>query len=165
MLVAASNPCPCGYYGDGDRCTCSPSQRLNYLSKLSGPLIDRMDIQLLCPAVDTVKLIEGRKSEPSSAIAERVRKAREIQRQRFVGEDIFTNAEMTGKHLEKYCPLSPECRDILEQIVRSGGLSARAYSRMVKIARTIADLAGSRDITPSHITEASAYRFLDRRKP
>ncbi|MBR5385185.1 MAG: YifB family Mg chelatase-like AAA ATPase [Bacteroidales bacterium] len=165
MLVAASNPCPCGYYGDGERCTCSPSQRLNYLSKLSGPLIDRMDIQLLCPAVDTVKLIEGRKSEPSSAIAERVRKAREIQLRRFADEDIFTNAEMNGKHLEKYCPLSPECRDILEQIVRSGGLSARAYSRMVKIARTIADLAGSRDITPSHITEASAYRFLDRRKP
>ena len=163
MLVAASNPCPCGYYGEGDRCTCSVGQRAAYLSKLSGPLMDRIDIQLFIKAVPTAALIEGRKGEPSSAIAARVLKAREVQRKRFEGTGIFTNAEMSSKHLERFCPLSPDCKATLERIIDRLGLSARAYTRIIKIARTIADLAGLPDIQPNHLLEAAGYRFLDRR--
>ena len=163
MLVAASNPCPCGYYGEGERCTCTPGQRLAYLSKLSGPIMDRIDIQLLCRPVQTTALIRGGKAEPSAAIAERVLRAREVQRQRFAGSGIFTNAEMDSKQLERFCPLSDACKELLEQIIDKLGLSARAYTRIVKIARTIADLAGAPDLEPAHLAEAASYRFLDRR--
>ena len=163
MLVAASNPCPCGYYGEGDRCTCTPGQRLAYLSKLSGPIMDRIDIQLLCRPVQTNALIRGRKAEPSAAIAARVLRAREVQRERFAGSGIFTNSEMDSKQMERFCPLSDPCKTLLEQIIDKLGLSARAYTRIVKIARTIADMAGARDIEPAHLAEAASYRFLDRR--
>ena len=163
MLIAASNPCPCGYYGEGERCTCSVGQRAAYLAKLSGPLMDRIDIQLLVKPVPTVSLIEGRKGEPSAVIAARVLKAREIQRKRFEGTGIFTNAEMTSKMLERFCPLSDDCKATLERIIDRMGLSARAYTRIIKIARTIADLAGLPDIQPGHLLEAAGYRFLDRR--
>ena len=163
MLVAASNPCPCGYYGEGDRCTCTPSQRLAYLAKLSGPLMDRIDIQLWVHPVETSALMRGGKAEPSEAIAERVLRARERQKARFEGSGIFTNAEMSSKQLERFCPLSEPCKQLLEQIINRLGLSARAYTRIIKIARTIADLAGSEDIAPAHIAEAASYRFLDRR--
>ena len=163
MLVAASNPCPCGYYGEGDRCTCTPGQRLAYLSKLSGPIMDRIDIQLLCRPVQTNALIRGQKAEPSAAIAARVLRAREVQRNRFAGSGIFTNSEMDSKQMERFCPLSEACKELLEQIIDKLGLSARAYTRIVKIARTIADMAGARDIEPAHLAEAASYRFLDRR--
>ena len=163
MLVAASNPCPCGYYGEGDRCTCTPSQRLAYLAKLSGPLMDRIDIQLWVHPVETSALVRGGKAEPSEAIAERVMRARELQKARFAGSGIFTNSEMSSKQLERFCPLSEPCKQLLEQIIDRMGLSARAYTRIIKIARTIADLAGSEDIAPAHIAEAASYRFLDRR--
>ena len=107
MLVAASNPCPCGYYGEGDRCICSPAQRAQYLSKLSGPMMDRIDLQLWVHPVDTAALVRGGKGEPSAAIAARVMRAREIQERRFAGSGIFTNTEMGSKELEAYCPLSP----------------------------------------------------------
>ncbi|MBQ3765406.1 MAG: YifB family Mg chelatase-like AAA ATPase [Bacteroidales bacterium] len=163
MLVAASNPCPCGYYGEGDRCTCSPGQRAAYLSKLSGPIMDRIDIQLWIHPVATADLIQGRKGESSAAIAERVRRARDIQRERFRDAGIFTNAEMSSKQLERYCPLDRACKETLERIIDRLGLSARAYTRIIKIARTIADLAGEPYILPAHLLEAAGYRFLDRR--
>ena len=163
MLVAASNPCPCGYYGEGDRCTCSPGQRAAYLGKLSGPVMDRIDLQLWIHPVPTAALVEGKKGEPSTAIAARVRKAREIQLERFRGTGIFTNAEMSSRLLERFCPLSDGCKATLERIIDRLGLSARAYTRIIKIARTIADLAGSPDILPAHLLEAAGYRFLDRR--
>lgn len=163
MLVAASNPCPCGYYGEGDRCSCTPGQRLAYLSKLSGPIMDRIDLQLWIHPVETSALVRGRKSESSAAIAARVLKAREIQRKRFEGTGIHVNAEMNSKQLERFCPLSEECKDVLENIIDRLGLSARAYTRIIKIARTIADLQGTEDILPAHLAEASSYRFLDRR--
>jgi magnesium chelatase family protein len=163
MLVAASNPCPCGYYGEGERCTCSVGARAAYLSKLSGPIMDRIDLQLWIHPVQTSALIEGRKGEPSAAIAARVLKARNVQQARFAGTGIFTNAEMSSKLLERFCPLSPECKATLERIIDRLGLSARAYTRIIKIARTIADLAGLPDIQPGHLLEAAGYRFLDRR--
>ena len=163
MLVAASNPCPCGYYGEGDRCTCTVGQRLGYLSKLSGPIMDRIDIQIWVHPVETSALVRGGKAEPSEAIAARVLKAREIQRERFRGSGIFTNAEMSSKQLEAFCPLDEECKQLLERLIDKLGLSARAYTRIIKIARTIADLSGSADIHPEHLAEAASYRFLDRR--
>jgi magnesium chelatase family protein len=162
MLVAATNPCPCGYYGEEDRCTCTPSKRIAYISKLSGPIMDRIDVQLFLRKVDPKKLVEWKKAEPSAAVAARVQAAREIQRKRFEGEGIFCNAAMNNRHIEKYCPLSKECRVLLERIIDSMGLSARACTRIIKLARTIADMEGCPDILPEHLSEASAYRFLDK---
>lgn len=162
MLVAATNPCPCGYYGEGDRCTCTPSKRIAYISKLSGPILDRIDVQIFLRKVDPKRLVEWKKAEPSSVVAARVLAAREIQRKRFEGEEIFCNAAMNNKHIEKYCPLSAECKKLLERIIDNMGLSARACTRIIKLARTIADMAAAPDILPEHISEASAYRFLDK---
>ena len=164
MLVAATNPCPCGYYGEGDRCSCSPSRRMAYLSKLSGPIMDRIDIQLWMSPVDPRKLVEKQAAESTGEVAARVFRAREIQRMRFAaaGEGIFCNASMNSRQIEKYCPLSPDCKTVLQRIIDRMGLSARACTRIIKLARTIADLAGLPDILPEHISEASGYRFLDK---
>jgi len=162
MLVAASNPCPCGYYGEGDRCTCSVGQRQGYLSRLSGPVMDRIDLQVWIHPVDTTKLVGRRKGEPSEDVARRVLSARKIQKQRFKDEEIFTNAEMSSRLLEKYCPLDEQCKEVMTQIIDRLGLSARAYSRIIKVARTIADLDASPEIKPEYLREASGYRFLDR---
>ena len=162
MLVAATNPCPCGYYGDGDRCTCTPAKRLGYISKLSGPLMDRIDIQLVVSRVEARRLVSKRPAESSASVAARVLAAREIQKARLAGEGIFCNAAMNNRQIERYCPLSPECREVLERIIDRMGLSARACSRIIKLARTIADLAGLPDILPVHLSEAASYRFLDK---
>jgi magnesium chelatase family protein len=164
MLVAASNPCPCGYYGDGDRCTCTPGQRLSYLSKLSGPIMDRIDIQLMVSRVDARMLVNRKPGQTSAEIAARVLAAREIQRARFAksGEEIFCNAAMNNRQTEMFCPLSAECKALLERLIVRMGLSARACSRIIRLARTIADLAASPDIRPEHLSEAASYRFLDR---
>lgn len=162
MLVAATNPCPCGYYGEGDRCSCTPSKRIAYLSKLSGPILDRIDVQIFLRMVDPKRLVEWKKAEPSAAVAARVLAAREIQRKRFENDGIFCNAAMSNIHIEKYCPLSPECKILLEKIIDNMGLSARACTRIIKLARTIADLASCPDILPEHLSEASSYRFLDK---
>ena len=170
ILVAASNPCPCGYFGEGDRCSCTAGQRASYLAKLSGPVLDRIDLQLTVPPVPAAALLErgGKRRETSAAVAARVARAREIQRQRFAGESIFTNAEMGNRQLERFCPLSKECTAVLEQIIQRLGLSARAYTRILKVARTIADLeAGDGNpgaMEPRHLIEAAGYRFLDRRR-
>ena len=163
MLVAATNPCPCGYYGDGDRCTCTVGQRVGYLSRLSGPLLDRIDLHVWVNPVDTRRLIDRPKAESSAVVATRVAAARQVQAERFRAEGINTNAEMSNAQMEKYCPLSDDCKTLLENIIERLGLSARAYSRIVRISRTLADLAGQRDILPVHISEAAGYRFLDRR--
>lgn len=163
MLVAATNPCPCGYYGDGDRCTCTVGQRVGYLSRLSGPLLDRIDLHVWVNPVDTRRLIDRPKGEPSAVVAARVSAARRVQAERFRGEGISTNAEMSNAQMEKFCQLSGDCKALLESVIDKLGLSARAYSRIVRISRTIADLSGSADILPAHISEAAGYRFLDRR--
>lgn len=171
MLVAATNPCPCGYWGEGDRCTCTPARRMAYLSKLSGPIMDRIDVQLWVSRVDARKLVNKKKAESSATIASRVLKAREMQMKRFAQENakaespeqkIFCNSSMNNRQIEKYCPLSAECRTLLERIIERFGLSARACSRIIKLARTIADLAECPDILPEHISEAAGYRFLDK---
>ena len=163
MLVAATNPCPCGYYGDGDKCICIPVKRDSYLARLSGPIMDRIDIHLWLKPVETVRLIDRCKSEPSSAIAARVAAARNIQKKRFSGTGIFTNAEMSGKMTGIFCKLDAECKEYLKKTVDTMCLSARACHRIMKIARTIADLDNEPEITLRHLSEASAYRFLDKR--
>jgi magnesium chelatase family protein len=162
MLIAATNPCPCGYYGDGDRCTCTPAKRLAYISKLSGPIMDRIDIQLVVSRVDARRLVGRKKAESSASVAARVLKARTVQKARFEGEGIFCNAAMNNRQIGKYCPLSAECQSLLERIIDNMGLSARACSRIIKLARTIADLADAPDILPHHLSEAASYRFLDK---
>ena len=165
MLVAASNPCPCGYYGDGERCTCTPTQRLGYLSRLSGPIMDRIDLQIALRGVPPEKIARRHaRPEGSAQVAARVQAAREIQRRRFLSEDIFSNAEMTNKLIEKYCPLDDSCTATMASLMKNMSLSMRAYFRIIKVARTIADLEGARDISPAHLAEAASYRFLDRQK-
>ena len=161
-LVAATNPCPCGYYGEGDRCSCTPSKRMAYLSKLSGPIMDRIDIQLWMSPVDPRKLVHRKKAESSTEVAARVLRAREIQKKRFAEDGIFCNSAMTNRQIERHCPLCDECKVLLERIIERMGLSARACTRIIKLARTIADLAEVPDILPEHISEAAGYRFLDK---
>lgn len=161
MLVAASNPCPCGYYGEGDRCTCSPSRREEYFSKLSGPIMDRMDLQVFVRRVQSLNITEqGRES--SAVIAERVRKARMVQARRFREEGIFTNSEMNLRLLSKYCSLNDRLAEVMKRLMDKMGFSMRAYYRIIKLARTIADLDGVSEISERHLLEAAEYRFLDR---
>lgn len=162
MLVAACNPCPCGFYGEGDRCTCTVGQRVGYLSKLSGPILDRIDIHLWMHPVETGKLVNRVRGESSATVAARVLQAREIQKERFRGTGISTNSGMDSRMLEKFCPLDDRCKELMEKLIRRQGLSARAFSRIIKVARTIADLVGCAAIRPESLAEAAGYRFLDR---
>ena len=163
QLVLASNPCPCGYYGEGDRCTCTPNQRLAYLSKLNGPVMDNVAIQLWVHPMPVPKV--GKpfpKHESADAVRERVAKARQIQAERFKDKSYKFNNEMPSEDIERFVALSQECKVLIEKIITNLGLSARSYSRILKIARTIADLDGSTEVLPQHVAEASSYRFLDR---
>ena len=162
MLVIASNPCPCGYWGEGDRCTCTPGQRIAYLSKLSGPILDRIDLQLWLHPVETARMVKIRRGESSAEVRERVMAARRIQEERFASEGISTNAEMTNRMIGRYCPLSDGCREALAGVTERLGLSMRSFFRIIRVARTIADLDGKKDIGVDHIMEAAGYRFLDR---
>ena len=162
ILIAATNPCPCGYYGIGDRCTCSPSRRASYLSRLSGPMMDRIDIHLWLKPVDARSIVRKEQAESSSAVAERVFRARQIQQERFSSEGIRTNSEMNGRQIKEFCPLPPPARDYLEKAVARTGISARACNRILKLARTIADLQGDTEIGLGHLSEAIGYRFLDK---
>jgi len=163
MLVAASNPCPCGFYGDvRHECSCSPSQIQKYRHRVSGPLLDRIDIQIEVPSVLYRELSDTSHGERSEEIRERVMRAREIQIERFKKDRIYSNAQMRSKHLRRYCTLGPDAQRLLEIAMSRLGLSARAYTRILKVSRTIADLAQREDISPEDISEAIQYRSLDR---
>ena len=163
QLVLASNPCPCGHYGDGDRCTCTPAQRMAYLSRLSGPVIDHVTLQVW---LNPVKTTVG-EYKPSGPTLDEARQAviaaRKRQEERYQGTDIRTNDALTAKDIEKYIKPSDEVKDIIERLFNQLGLSARSYTHILKIARTIADLDGADEITTAHVCEAASYRFLDRR--
>jgi magnesium chelatase family protein len=163
MLAAAMNPCPCGYFNDKSHdCTCTPPMMQRYISKISGPLMDRIDIHIEVPAVQYRELRSGAASEGSAEIRARVIAARERQHQRFVKDRIFTNAQMNTRQIRTYCELSPEAERLLERAMQQQGLSARAHDRILKVARTIADLGAEPAITVGHIAEAIQYRTLDR---
>jgi magnesium chelatase family protein len=163
VLVAASNPCPCGFANDFRReCFCTPPQIQRYMSKISGPLMDRIDIQIDVPAVPYKELSNSRAAESSETIRMRVVAARNVQLRRFFDEKIYTNAQMGPRHLRKHCVLTPECEKIMENAVTKLGFSARGYDRILKVARTIADLAGDDTLSPKHLSEAVQYRTLDR---
>lgn len=164
MLVAAMNPCPCGYHGDRTReCLCTPYQIRRYRSRLSGPLLDRLDIHLEVPAVPVRDLARGRQQESSAAIRVRVTEARARQAGRYHKEGIYNNAQLKPRHLKKYCVIDSAGRDLIEQAMTRLGLSARAYGRVLRVARTIADLAGAEEIDSAHLAEAIQYRNFDRR--
>ena len=164
MLVAAMNPCPCGFLGDAKReCTCSPVQIQRYRAKISGPLLDRIDIHLEVPAVPYRELSGISEGESSERILERVMRAREIQEKRFSRTKIFHNAGMTSRHIKKYCSVDSESSLLLERAMDRFGLSARAHARILKIARTIADLEGREELRAVHVGEAIQYRTLDRK--
>ena len=164
MLVASMNPCPCGYYNHPTKeCSCSRHAVERYINKISGPLMDRIDIQIEVTPVDYSQMNDTAPSEPSSAVRERVVAAREVQRRRFEGiEGVFTNAMMNSAMLQEFCPLDAQCTALLARAMERLSLSARAHNRIVKVARTIADLEGSEQITAAHIAEAIGYRNLDR---
>jgi len=164
ILVAASNPCPCGYFGDPKRpCKCLPGAISRYEKRVSGPLLDRIDIHIDVPSVETQKLVgEAKKGiENSHQIQKRVQKAREVQIRRFKATRLKSNSEMSTKDVKEYCPLSVECRTMLTSAVATMNLTARSYFKVIKISRTIADLSGEKDITPIHIAESLQYRPRD----
>jgi magnesium chelatase family protein len=164
MLVAAMNPCVCGFLTDPQKeCTCTPLQIQRYRSKVSGPLLDRIDIQIEVPGLRYQELASKEAGEPSSLIRARVNQARILQLQRFDTSKIHANAQMGTREIKRYCPVKEDTERLLETAINKLGLSARAYSRVLKVGRTIADLAGAEDIQASHIAEAIQYRSLDRR--
>jgi len=163
MLMAAMNPCPCGYYGDPiHECTCTIPQIQRYRSKISGPLMDRIDIHIEVPAVKYKDLTARDSGEPSKVLKERINRARKIQSERFKGSKIHCNAQMTNRHIKRFCSIDDASQRLLEMAIDKLGLSARAYTRILKVGRTIADLAGEEDISSAHISEAIQYRSLDR---
>lgn len=163
MLVAAMNPCPCGHLGDRRReCRCSPMQVRKYRGKISGPLLDRIDIQVEAPALTLDELRNAAPGEASAAIRERVEAARVKQRLRFGSRTGGCNALLGGRELREYCALEKAQGDLLQQAMEKLGLSARAYDRILRVARTIADLAGAERIATAHLLEAIHYRSLDR---
>jgi len=163
MLVAAMNPCPCGYLGDPKHaCRCTYPQIHRYRSKISGPLLDRIDLHMEVPAVPYQDLLQDARAEPSAEIRRRVSRARDLQSQRFARSRIFCNAQMGSRHIRTHCRIDDACRCLLEAAIDKLGLSARAFNRVLKIARTIADLQGAADIGVAHVSEAIQYRSLDR---
>ncbi len=164
MLAAAMNPCPCGYFTDPSKeCTCTTSQIQKYMAKISGPLLDRIDIHIEVPPVKFKELSSASTGEKSEVIRKRVVAARQIQLKRFEGlKNIYCNAHMGTKEIRKFCKLDTQCEELLKMAMTRLGLSARAYDRIIKVSRTIADLENSESILPQHISEAIQYRALDR---
>ncbi|MBA3061265.1 MAG: YifB family Mg chelatase-like AAA ATPase [Nitrospirae bacterium] len=163
MLVAAMNPCPCGYLGDSrHQCTCMPGQIHRYRHRVSGPLLDRIDIHIEVPAVPYKELSTEYSGEKSASIRERVIKARDAQLERFKSDKVYSNGQMKTRHIKKYCKLKPDAQSLLENAMQKLGLSARAYTRTLKLSRTIADLDSSESIQSHHVSEAIQYRTLDR---
>ncbi|HQO08596.1 MAG TPA: YifB family Mg chelatase-like AAA ATPase [Clostridiales bacterium] len=164
IMVAAMNPCPCGYYGDNTReCVCTQNKIQNYLGRISGPLLDRIDIHIEVPALKYDELSQKKDAESSDVIRQRVIKARRIQTERYSGRNIYCNSGMNQKDLKKYCSLDPASESILKRAIESLSLSARAYNRILKVARTIADMNGKEIIAAEHLAEAVQYRSLDRK--
>jgi magnesium chelatase family protein len=164
MLAAAMNPCPCGHHGDAQHhCGCSKQAVQRYMARVSGPLLDRIDLHVEVPAVAYKELTDTRPGEPSEAIRERVRRAREIQLERFARRPgVHANAHMTARDLRQFCRVGEAGDALLRTAIAKLGFSARAYHRVLKIARTIADLAGAAEIGTPHVSEAIQYRSLDR---
>ncbi len=164
MLVAAMNPCPCGYLGDSKHeCRCSPTQIQRYRARVSGPLLDRIDIHIEAPAVSITELRSTAPGESSAAISARVQTARDLQLARYRGSRTTSNARMTHQQIRAHIPLDSTLGDLLQQAMEQLSLSARAYDRILKVARTIADLAGSERVEANHLLEAIQYRSLDRK--
>jgi len=164
MLVGSMNPCPCGNYGSKKHvCTCTPQAIRHYLNKLSGPLLDRIDIQVEVDAVAFGELRSAAEEESSAVVKERVMRAREIQHKRFARSSIHTNSDMNNRLIKQYCQIPTEAEDMMETAFRKLSLSARASFRILKVARTIADLEGKREIETAHVAEAIQYRSLDRK--
>lgn len=162
LLVATVNPCPCGNYPDLNRCTCTSVQIQNYWSKISSPLLDRIDICAQAEPISYQELGKGQPGESSQVIRERVMRAREIQRERFAGKDNKVNAEISPRDMERYCGLDDKEKKMMEQVFRKLGLSARAYHKILCVARTIADLDGEEQIREEHLSEAISYRLPER---
>ena len=164
MLVASMNPCPCGYYGSQEKkCRCRPEQVKRYINRISGPLLDRIDIHIEVGPVNYQQLEQSRKAETSQEIRKRVNQARKIQIERYQEYPIFSNSELTPKLIEEFCVLDSKSKQILEAAFHRLGLSARAYNRILKVARTIADLDACEKIQEKHLAEAIQYRSLDRK--
>jgi magnesium chelatase family protein len=163
MLAAAMNPCPCGYATDPTKeCSCTPLQIQRYLARISGPLLDRIDIHIDVPPLKQRELSADPSGEASAVIRERVRRARRIQQERFRRSKVFCNAHMNPRQIRRFCQVEGEARSLLETAMERLGLSARAYDRILKVARTIADLETAEAISPEHIAEGIQYRSLDR---
>jgi magnesium chelatase family protein len=164
MLVAAMNPCPCGYFGDLKReCRCGPAQVQRYRQRISGPLLDRIDLHIEVPAVEYRDVASERAEETSATIRERVIRARQRQQQRFRGDGkVSCNARMATRHLKQHCKLSQDSQELIRVAMSELNLSARAYDRILKVSRTIADLDGKTEISPEHVSEAIQYRTFDR---
>lgn len=164
MLVASMNPCPCGYYGAKDKnCNCTKKQINQYINKISGPLLDRIDLHIEVEAVEYQKLQNSEKEESSERIRKRVNNARKIGQERYKKYGIYSNSELTPALIQKYCKLGKEEKRILEKAFDNLGFSARTYGRILKVARTIADLDESENIKVKHIAEAVNYRSLDKK--
>jgi len=163
MLVASMNPCPCGFFGDGDRCKCSEREVNRYLDKISGPLLDRIDMHVEAARVNYKDFEGSTRSKSSQEIREEVKQAQQFQAKRYENEGISLNAELHGGSIDKYCKLDGDSRALVKRVYDVMGLSARGYHKILKLARTIADLDGARDIAAAHISEAIQYRALDRK--
>ena len=164
MFIASMNPCPCGYFGSKEKeCKCKPEQIRKYVNKISGPLLDRIDIHIEVTGIKFSKLQSNQKVENSKEIKNRVNKARKIQIERYKEYNIYSNAELTPKLIEKFCELNDASKIILEKAFKKLGLSPRAYGRILKVARTIADLEAKYQISQNHLAEAIQYRSLDRK--